>query len=228
MLYKRSARMAVLACAGCASFLLLPGAAGAKTKTAQFVQCVSTAVAIPDGPAPGSTATNPAASFAIPASVPKFKGKPQNGVITRFFSAGVRISHTDDGDLTLFLISPGGRAVALSTYRDESSNVDDEGRPAPSGDGYGTGPPNCSGSRVDFGDRYRTSIVMPGNTGLDAPITGAFKPEQPLSTFVGGAARGFWTLVVQDVQSQDVGQIGALALSFEYSYKAKKKKKKRR
>ena len=66
-----------------------------------------------------------------------------------------------------------------------------------------------------------------GNTGLNAPITGAFSPEQPLSAFVGGPARGFWTLIVQDVQAQDVGQINALSLSFTYRYKAKKKKRRR-
>ena len=86
---------------------------------------------------------------------------------------------------------------------------------------------NCSGSRVDFGDAFSTSITTPGNTGLDTPITGSFRPEQPLSTFVGGPARGFWTLIVQDVQAQDVGQINALSMSFTYRYKAKKKKKRR-
>jgi Proprotein convertase P-domain len=222
MIKKRSARLAVLACAVCASLWLLamPGAAGAKTKTGQFTQCVNAAVNIPDGPAPGSTATNPAASFAIPVSVPKFRGKQQDGVVTRFNSVGVRISHTDDGDLALFLVSPGGRAIALATYRDNSS--DD------SGDGYGTGPVDCSGSLVRFGDAFGPSITTPGNFGNGTPIAGSFKPEQPTSTFVGGPARGFWTLIVQDIQNTDVGQINALSLSFDYSYKAKKKKKKRR
>jgi hypothetical protein len=166
----------------------------------------------------------------MPVSVPKFKGRSQNGTITAFNSAGVRISHTDDGDLALFLVSPGGRAVALATYRDQSTNVDPDPPhdPRPSGDGFGSGAASCSGSRVDFGDRFPTSITTPGNTALDAPITGSFSPEQPLSTFVGGPARGFWTLLVQDVQFQDVGQINALSLSFTYTYKANKKKKKRR
>jgi hypothetical protein len=221
MIKKRSAKLAVLVCAGCASLWLLaaPVAAGAKAKTAQFTQCVNAAVNIPDGPPPGGTATNPAASFAIPARVPKFKGRQQDGVVTRFNSAGVRISHTDDGDLALFLVSPGGRAIALATYRDDSSND--------SGDGYGSGALNCSGNRVDFGDEFRTSITKPGNTGLDAPIVGAFTPEQPLSTFIGGPARGFWTLIVQDIQNSDIGQINALSLSFDYTYKAKKRKKRR-
>jgi hypothetical protein len=230
MIKKRFAQLAVFVCTGCAWFWLLamPATAGAKPKTAQFIQCVSAAVTIPDGPAPPFTAVNPAASFSVPVRVPRFRGRLQNGVVTRFDSVGVRISHTDDSDLALFLVSPGGRAVALDTYRDESTNLDSEGRPAPSGDGFGAGPPSCSGSVVRFGDGFPTSIVAPGNNALDAPITGSFSPEQPLSTFVGGPALGFWTLLVQDVQFRDVGQINALSLSFTYSYKAKKKKKKRR
>jgi hypothetical protein len=221
MIKKRWVRLVLLACLGGA--LAMPATASAKTKKATFDRCVSAAVAIPDGPPPASTAANPAAFFAVPVKVPRFKGKPQNGTITAFHSAGVRITHTDDGDLALFLVSPGGRAVALATYRDQSTNVDDEGRPAPSGDGYGSGAPSCAGSLVRFGDSFPTSIATPGNTGLDAPISGSFTAEQQLGTFVGGPARGLWTLIVQDIQFQDVGQINALSLSFSYRYKVKKK-----
>jgi hypothetical protein len=217
MTKKRSAQLAVLACAGCAALSLLaaPAPAAAKTKTATLTRCVSGAVDIPDGPPLSGTALNPAASFAVPVRVPKFKGRPQNGTITAFHSAGVRISHTDDGDLALFLVSPGGRAIALATYRDDSA--DD------SGDGYGAGPANCFGSLVSFGDAFPTPISTPGNFGNGTPITGSFKAEQSTSTFVGGPARGFWTLIVQDIQNTDMGQINALSLSFTYRYKAKRK-----
>jgi hypothetical protein len=221
LIKKRWRSLVLLACLVCAS-LALPGVATAKTKKATVDQCVSAAVAIPDGPPPPFTALNPAASFAVAVKVPKFNGKRQNGRITAFHSAGVRIAHTDDSDLALFLVSPGGRVAALATYRDESTNVDDEGRPAPSGDGYGSGPPSCSGSLVRFGDSFPTSIATPGNKALDAPITGSFGPEQPLSTFVGGPARGLWTLIVQDIVFQDVGQINALSLNFTYRFKMKK------
>ena len=229
MIKKRWAQLAVGACTALASLLLmaLPAAAGAKTKSAQFTQCVSTSVGIPDGPPPPFTAANPAASFAVPVRVPKFRGRAQDGVVTAFHSVGVRIAHTDVSDLALFLVSPGGRAVALATYRDDSSNKDSNGTPAPSGDGFGTGPASCAGSLVRFGDSFPTSITHPGNTGLDAPIVGSFSPEQPLSVFVGGPARGFWTLIVQDIVAGDVGQINALSLTFDYSYKAKKKRKRR-
>jgi hypothetical protein len=223
----------VLACVAWASLWLvaLPTAASAKAKqkTALFSQCVDAAVDIPDGPPPPFTALNPAASFAMFVPVHKFKGRPQSGRVTSIGSVGVRITHTDDSDLALFLVSPGGRAVALATYRDQSTNPNPKPPPdfLPSGDGYGSGAPNCSGNRVDFGDGFATSIATPGNTGIDAPIVGSFTPEQPLSTFVGGPARGFWTLIVQDIQFRDVGQINALALNFTYTYKAKKKKKRR-
>ena len=223
----RWARLVVLAClAGTVSGLIaLPSAAVAKKRTATLNQCISTAVPIPDGPPAGSTVPNPAGYLALPVRVPKFKGKSQDGVITAFQSVGVRISHTDDGDLALFLVSPGGRAVALSTYRDQSSDRDSEGDLSPSGDGYGAGSMSCSGSLVQFGDAFSTSITTPGNRGFDTPITGSFTPEQPLSTFVGGPASGFWTLIVQDVQAGDVGQINALSLSFTYQYKGKQKSK---
>ena len=82
---------------------------------------------------------------------------------------------------------------------------------------------------MQFGDAFSTSIATPGNTALNAPITGSFRPEQSLTSFVGGTGQGgFWTLIVQDVQAQDVGQINAVSLSFTYSYKVKKKRKKRR
>jgi hypothetical protein len=227
------AQLMALACTALVplSLLAVPAAAGAKTKakTAQFTQCVSTAVPIPDGPPNGTAATNPAASFAIFVKTPKFRGRPQDGTVTAIRSAGVRITHSDDGDLALFLVSPGGRAVALSTYRDQSTNPNPDPPPdfLPSGDGYGSGAADCSGSLVDFGDRFPTSIATPGNFGVSAPITGSFSPEQPLSTFVGGPARGLWTLIVQDVQFHDVGQIDALSLSLDYTYKAKKRKKRR-
>jgi subtilisin-like proprotein convertase family protein len=197
---------------------VIPAVSAAKVKTAQFIECATTAVPIPDGPI-GPTDPNPAASFAVPVNVPKIKGKPQDGVVTGFNSVGVQITHTDDADLSLFLVSPGGRAVALATYRDDSSA---------GGHGYGSGAPGCAGSRVDFSDRNPTSIATPGNTGANDPILGAFRPEQPLSTFVGGPARGFWTLIVQDVAAPDVGQINALAMSFDYQYRVKPHRKKKR
>lgn len=217
MTIRRCARTALITCAGLAILSGLAAPATAKSRTKVYNHCFGVAVGIPDGPPEGSTAPNPAASLGIPVTVPRFKRKPQSGMVTAINSVGVRISHTDIGDLALFLVSPGGRAVALATYRDDSSND--------SGDGYGSGAASCSGSLVQFGDGFSTPITMPGNTGASAPITGSFRPEQALSTFVGGPARGFWTLIVQDVASPDIGQISAFSLSLSYRFKAKRKKR---
>jgi subtilisin-like proprotein convertase family protein len=218
MTMKRSARMAVLACASVASLGLLvgasPAAAKTKTKTAVFNHCASFAVPIPDFPATTTgTPVDSTAAVSIPVSVPKNGKKPQNGIVTGFNDVNVRITHTFDGDLALYLVSPGGQ-VALLAYRRGSG-----------GDGYGTGSPSCSGSPVLFGDGFGTPINAPGNTG-DNPISGSFKPEQPLSRFVGGPAKGNWTLVVTDEDNVDSGTINALSLNFTYQYKVPVKKKK--
>lgn len=211
------ARMAVIASIGCLALAMLVGTppAAAKTRTKTFSRCASVPVPIPDGPT-GNTDPNPDASLALPVTVPKFKHRRQNGMVTAINSVGVRISHSDDGDLALFLVSPGGRAIALATYRDASSND--------SGDGYGSGPANCSGSLVQFGDAFSRSITTPGNAAATAPITGSFRPEQALSTFLGGPARGYWTLVVQDVAGGDLGQIDALSVNLTYRYKARRRR----
>jgi subtilisin-like proprotein convertase family protein len=220
MIKKRSARMALLACASVASLGLLvgPTTAAAKkaktvTKTAAFSQCVNAAAPIVD-PDPTTGATS-AASAAVPVTVPNFKKKPQDGVVTAITSAGVRITHTADGDLFLLLVSPGGKATVLAANRDGG------------GDGYGSGAASCGGSLVQFGDAFATSILTPGNTG-DDPIVGNFRPEQPLSPLAGGPARGNWTLLVVDELGVDTGAINAVSLNITYQYKALKKKKKKK
>jgi hypothetical protein len=219
MINKRSARIALLACASVASLGLLAGtspAAAAKkkakvvTKTATLNQCVSTAQRLIEGD-PGIPGTIP--SVAFPVAVPKFKGKQQDGAVTAVSSVGVRITHTFDEDLTIVLVSPGGRVVPLAQNRGSS------------GDGYGTGATNCGGSLVLFGDTFGPSIVSPGNTG-SGPITGSFKPEQPLSAVVGGPARGNWVVLASDGDGGDEGTLDAVSLNLTYQYKALKKKKK--
>jgi hypothetical protein len=213
MIKNRSARMALLACAGVASLGLLvgPASAAAKakkktvTKTAAFSQCVSVASPILD-------ADGPFASAVIPVSVPNFKGGPQDGVVTAITSAGIRIAHDFDRDLVLTLISPGGKVVTLANRRGDT------------GGGYGSGAASCGGSPVLFGDGFANPISSPGNIG-DAPIVGNFKPEQPLNQVVGGPARGSWVLLVGDVEEQIEGFVNAFSLNFAYTYKALQKKK---
>jgi hypothetical protein len=212
MIKMRPARIALLVCASVASLGLLTGVspAGAKTvtKTKTFSSCLNAAVPIPDLGAGGQP--SPIASFAARVGVPKFRGKPQDGVVTAVTGAGIRITHTFDSDLVINLVSPGGKAISLAN------------REGGSGDGYGTGATGCTGSLVGFGDTFPTPIASPGNTGSN-PVTGNFKPEQPLSTFVGGPARGFWTLVVTDTLSGDSGSLNAFSLNITYRYKKVKK-----
>jgi subtilisin-like proprotein convertase family protein len=224
MNWMRSARVALLACAGVASLGLLvgPATASAKkvkkrtvTRTATFNQCVSLATPIPDR---GANTTTPGVAYAsavLPVTVPNFKGAAQDGVVTAFTTAGVRITHTFDADLDLFLVSPGGKVVDLANNR----GLD--------GDGYGTGATSCAGSLVLFGDTFGTSIVTPGNTGQN-PITGSFKPEQPLSTFQGGPARGNWVLIAVDTANADTGTLNAFSLNFTYNFLAQVKAKKKK
>ena len=222
MIKKRSARFALLACGSIASLGLLAGAtpAAAKskgkavTKTATVTQCVSTAVPIPDGD-PVSTENVQPVSAVVPFSVPKFRGKPQDGVVTTVNSVGVRIPHTYVADLDLLLVSPGGKVVDLA--------VDEDGE----GDGYGSGSADCNGGLVQFGDSFPTSITDAATDG-ENPITGSFKPRQPLATLAGGPARGNWTLVVWDTSHEDVGTINAVSVNLTYTYRAVKKTKKQK
>jgi subtilisin-like proprotein convertase family protein len=209
MTRKRSARAALLACAGFAALGLVagasPAAAKTKTKTATFTQCVSSAAPIAD---------RLANSLSVNVAVPKNGKKPQNGTVTAFQSAAVRITHTYSSDLDLVLISPGGVAVPLAIERATQS------------EGYGTGAPDCTGGLVSFSDAFTMPASEIDNTSDTDPVTGQYRPEQPLSAFVGGPAKGPWTLVVHDCCDEDTGSINALSLSFTYTYKAPAKKKK--
>jgi subtilisin-like proprotein convertase family protein len=218
MTKKRYVRLALLALAGLASLGLIAGAAPAAaakkkakkvTKTATLNQCVSTAQALTEG-ADGVATNTPYVVF--PVAVPKFKGKAQNGVVTAITSVGVRITHTFDRDLSINLVSPGGKVVPLAVSRGGS------------GDGYGSGATNCRGSLALFADTFGPSITTPGNV-PPAPIVGSFKPEQPLSALVGGPARGNWVVLANDGAGGDTGRLDAVSLNLTYQYKALKKKK---
>ena len=126
-------------------------------------------------------------------------------------NAGVRITHPYDEDVVLTLVPPTGGVVPLA--------VGDGG----SGDNFGSGPTSCGGTLTTFDDAASTPI----STGA-VPFAGAFKPEQPLSLFNGGTARGVWTLTASDNVVNDVGTLHAALLTVTYSYKEPKKKKKKK
>lgn len=110
--------------------------------------------------------------------------------------AQVRLSHTFDADLDMFLIGPGGSpTVELST---------DNGG---SGDNYGSGATNCAGAHTVFNDEAGTLI-----TAGVAPFAGAFRPEGLLSDFDGRAQNGNWTLRIIDDEAPDSGTVHCFKL----------------
>ena len=198
------AGIAILAAAGLLAAVGAPAQAKTKTKTATFTQCITAGALIPDRG--GSSAV-------INLPVPKNGKKVQSGIVSSV-QTGVRITHADAFDLDLALVSPGGRAVALSS---------EEG--GPNRTGFGSGPASCSGTLASFGDAFTTPIKdLPQDPGQ--PITGQFIPEQPLAAFTGGPARGAWTLLASDCCTPDSGVIDGFSLTVTYTYKATVKKKK--
>ena len=109
--------------------------------------------------------------------------------------ARVRLNHTFDGDVDMFLVHPDGTTVELST--DNGST----------GDNFGDGANNCSGNFTVFDDAATTSI-----TAGTAPFVGAFIPEQALSTLDGKPSDGVWKLRITDDAAQDTGTVGCFQL----------------
>lgn len=106
---------------------------------------------------------------------------PTHGRILDVNVVGLSIAHGFVSDLTLWLRSPNGTAIELST----NSGAD--------GDNY---------AATTFDDEAARPI-----TGGAAPFAGAFRPEQRLSTFDGEDAAGTWSLEIQDGVVQDSGSL---------------------
>ena len=101
-----------------------------------------------------------------------------------------RINHTFDADLDIFLVSPTGIVIPLST---------DNGG---SGDNYGSGAATCAGTPTIFADSAATLI-----TAGAPPFAGTFKPESPLNTVAGASMTGTWKLRIRDDFGADAGTI---------------------
>lgn len=110
----------------------------------------------------------------------------------------VRINHTWDEDLDISLIGPNSTQVDLSS---------DNGG---SGDNFGLGSNDCSGTPTVFDDEAGTPIAGLGSG--STPFAGSFIPEQSLSAFDGISAAGTWTLFVADDLGSDTGTIGCFEL----------------
>lgn len=97
------------------------------------------------------------------------------------------IVHPNAGDLDISLTSPGGTTIVLT-----SDN--------------GEGGANYSG--VIFSDNA-DGLVLSG----DAPFTGLYVPEQPLSKFAGETPNGVWTLTVVDDAAVNTGTLVSASIT---------------
>ena len=102
----------------------------------------------------------------------------------------VDITHTYDGDISLYLVGPGGQQVTLSAR-------------------HGSGGDNYTGTVFD--DAATTPIASGS-----PPYSGTFQPDSPLSVFNNLPAAGNWTLKVVDSASSDTGQILGWTLTLLY------------
>lgn len=102
----------------------------------------------------------------------------------------VNITHTYDGELGLYLITPAGTSITLANRRGGS------------GDNF---------RDTVFDDEASTSI-----TAGSPPFTGSFRPESSLSAADGITAAGPWTLKVVDQGASDFGTIDNWTLVLTY------------
>lgn len=105
-----------------------------------------------------------------------------DGRAVRDVNVRVNIQHEFLGDLEVILISPQGTQVRLINQRGGSNNQ---------------GLPN-----VLFDDESTRPIAV-----ANAPFTGSYRPEQPLSAIDGQAANGNWILVINDKLGIHTGQL---------------------
>lgn len=114
--------------------------------------------------------------------------------------ASIRANHTFDGDAVVSLISPDGTQVILSNRRGGS------------GDNFGSGAGDCSGTLTTFDDAAATPI----GSGA-APFNGSFIPDQLLSGLQGDAVNGTWTLRWTDQAGGDTGTMFCVNLAISRS-----------
>jgi subtilisin-like proprotein convertase family protein len=99
------------------------------------------------------------------------------------------ITHSFDGDLDAFLISPSGRIVELFS---------------------GVGGQYNNFQNLTLDDSAARSIAT--ISANDVPYTGVWQPEGHLSDFDGQDAAGIWTLQIRDTQQFDEGTLNSWSL----------------
>jgi subtilisin-like proprotein convertase family protein len=106
-------------------------------------------------------------------------------IANQITSVSVNISHTYNSDLEIYLRAPDGTQIALS---------EDKGG---SGDNY-----NCT--FITGGSALPTS---------NSTITGNRAPQTPFSSLGSGTAQGTWTLIVRDVEDDDIGTLNSWSIN---------------
>jgi subtilisin-like proprotein convertase family protein len=199
---KRTPRMALLACVGLFSLGLVVGVstAAAKARSVNKAVRICQSVDLPLGDNQGATQM-PVRQIAFRVPRTPKGSKPAGGRVTGA-TVGVRITHTFDRDVAIYLISPGGRIVLVDTGRGGS------------GDDFGTGATDCTGSLTTFSDTAGTPVSAGA-----PPFAGSFRPDAPFSLLNGVMASGAWTVMITDTSASDNGTIHAVSLSLDYRYK---------
>ncbi len=164
------------------------------TRTNQF-QLSSGMNGVPvhfDGSAPVAIPDNNSIGTNSPVLVTNIAGLIGKVTVSLF------LTHTYDSDLALQLIGPDGTTVTLSAGNGSS------------GDNYGV---NCSpeSNRTTFDDDATTAVGQAA-----PPFVGSFRPDQPLSAFIGKSGtnvNGLWQLRVVDNAFIDVGVLQCWTLN---------------
>jgi len=119
---------------------------------------------------------------------------PSGGIFIVDINVSLDLLHSADIDLDIFLVSPSGTRIELSTDNGGEGN-------------------NYTGTIFD--DSASTAIAnLPS---AFAPFTGAFRPEVALSTLAGQNAVGTWTLEITDDAERDFGTLTGWSLDIVYS-----------
>ncbi len=114
---------------------------------------------------------------------------PDTGAVSDV-NVSVRLNHTFDGDLVISAMAPDGFTSTLVNRRGGS------------GDNFGTGATDCSGTPTVLDDEAGTPIASGA-----APFAGSFIPDSSLSALDGRAVAGNWTFKINDAAAQDAGTL---------------------
>jgi subtilisin-like proprotein convertase family protein len=165
-----------------AALLAAPGFAGAKTK---LLSSGPINLPIPNG---------------APTGVFSPIGFGKKGTV-RDLAVGVRISHPNVGQLSLYLFK-GEKYVPLATTVGTAGND------------FGSGSPDCNGVFTVFDGAAPTFI----QTGAP-PFNGAYRPQGSLGLFDGDQSRGKWRLFAYDATAGTAGILNCWVLGIEYKKK---------